>query len=231
MDVSDAEIKDFQNTLLNWYKANARHFPWRNRSASNYERIISESLLQRTKAETVAQFFPGFIKKYPNWKQLAKATKKELQKTIQPLGLYEQRGKRIYELAQELKKRNGRFPKDFDEVKKLPLMGKYTANAYELFVLKRRVPLLDVNMKRILERYFNPEMSSDSIQDPNLQELSMRIVDHKRPIDINWAVLDLGAKVCIAKKPKCSSCPLSSKCEYYRNLQQDVDSFSLSISN
>ena len=79
MVITNQEIKKFQNQILHWYKYNGRHFSWRNKSATNYHKIISEVLLQRTKAETVARFFPGFIKKYPSWSQLGNANEQELQ--------------------------------------------------------------------------------------------------------------------------------------------------------
>lgn len=77
------------------------------KSATNYERIISEVLLQRTKAQTVAKFSLGFIKKYPSWKILGNTTQKEIEEVLKPLGLYRQRGNRLYKLAQEMKKEKG----------------------------------------------------------------------------------------------------------------------------
>jgi A/G-specific adenine glycosylase len=87
------------------------------KSSSNYIRIISEILLQRTKAETVNKYLPIFLKKYPSWAQLGNATEMELIEILRPLGLSSQRGKRLHKLSQELKKRNGIFPKERSLVK------------------------------------------------------------------------------------------------------------------
>lgn len=95
----EQKIRFLQFRLTNWFKENGRNFPWRRKSATNYEKIISEVLLQRTKAETVAKFYPTFIRKYPSWKKLALASELELQDTLRPLGLYKQRGSRIYKLT------------------------------------------------------------------------------------------------------------------------------------
>lgn len=161
MDIEESKIIFFQSEILKWYKENGRSFPWRNKSATNYQRIISEVLLQRTRAETIAKFYPLFIKKYPSWKQLGYATEQELQNNLKPIGLNKQRGSRLFKLAQELKKRNGRFPKERSEVEEIPMMGQYITNAYELFILKRPAPLLDVNMTRVLERYFGQRKLAD----------------------------------------------------------------------
>lgn len=217
--IIDSEIQIFQNQLINWFNKNGRKFPWRNKSASNYQLIISEVLLQRTRAETVAKFFPQFINKYPSWKQLGYASERDLQVVLKPLGLYKQRGSRLYKLAQEMKKRNGRFPKSRSEVEEMPMMGQYLTNAYELFILKRNSPLLDVNMARVLEKYFGQRKLADIRFDPYLQELSKKLVNHTKSAKINWAILDFGALICKKLNKKCNICIFNDKCNFYTNLK------------
>lgn len=218
MSFSKQQINFFQKSILLWYAEYGRHFPWRNKSSTNYERIISEVLLQRTKAETVAKFFPNFILKYPSWKQLGNAKEAELQSFLFPLGLYKQRGTRLFKLAQELKKRKGRFPSLRHEVEEFSLMGQYISNAFELFILKHPSPLLDVNMARVLERFFGPRKLIDIRYDSYLQGLAKKVVDHSKSIEINWAILDFGALICIAKKPKCHICIFKHICNYFNKL-------------
>ncbi len=189
------KIQQFQNNLLAWYKKNGRKFPWRNKSATNYHRIISEVLLQRTRAETIGKFFPIFVKKYPSWKKLAKASVKQLEKDLQPIGLQKQRAKRLHAFAKEMAKRNGRFPETREEIEKIPFVGQYIGNAIELFLFNEAKPLLDVNMAKILEQYFGKRKLVDIRIDPYLQELAHRIVKHKRAKEINWAILDYSATI------------------------------------
>lgn len=212
--IYETDIEFFQQKLLEWYKDNGRAFPWRNKSATNYELIISEVFLQRTQAETVSRFLPGFLKRYPSWKQLSNATEIELQEIIKPLGLYNQRGSRLYKLAQELKKRKGRFPKERNQVAELPSMGQYITNAYELFVLKKKSPLLDVNMARLLERFFGKRKQRDLRNDPYLQTLAYRVVNIEQSKELNWSILDYASLICRKQKPKCTNCLISNKCKY-----------------
>ena len=214
--VKSKKIVLFQESILEWFYRNGRHFPWRNPSASNYQKIISEVLLQRTQAGTVAKFFPHFIKKYPSWKKLGEASELELQEILKPIGLYKQRSSRMYKLAQEMRKRNGRFPDTRADVEELPMMGQYITNAYELFILKKSSPLLDVNMARVLERYFGPRKMADIRHDPYLQSLSGKVVKHNKIKHINWAILDFGALVCQKRNPHCEQCPLLNSCFYHR---------------
>ncbi|RIJ48696.1 hypothetical protein D1614_09185 [Maribellus luteus] len=215
MEIEEEKIQYFQEKILEWYQENGRHFPWRNPSASNYVKIISEVLLQRTKAETVSKFFPTFVKKYASWKQLGNATEAELQDFLKPLGLYNQRGSRLFKLAQEMKKRNGRFPQTRDVVEEIPMMGQYITNAYELFILNKPSPLLDVNMARALERYFGPRKLADIRYDPYLQGLSKKVVQHPKSKEINWAILDFSALNCKQRSPLCTICCLKNNCKYY----------------
>lgn len=191
--IPKTKIKLFQKNILKWYKKHGRKFPWRNKSATNYQRIISEVLLQRTRAETVAKFYPKFIKKYPSWKKLSKASVRQLEKGLKPIGLYKQRASRLHAFAREMTIRNGRFPKKREEIDKIPFVGQYIGNAIEMFVFNKPKPLIDVNMARVLENHFGKRKLADIRYDPYLQELCNCIVNHKNYKEINWAIIDLGA--------------------------------------
>jgi len=122
-------IKYFQNQVIIWFKSHGRKFPWRKAGLSNYKVVISEVLLQRTKAETIARFYPDFIKKYSSWKSIAGVRVEEIEDALKPIGLQKQRAPRLLALAQEMAKRNGRFPKTREELEGIPFIGQYIANA------------------------------------------------------------------------------------------------------
>lgn len=214
--ISKQHISRFQKQILAWYDSNGRNFPWRVEGLSPYQIIISETLLQRTKAETVAGFYRDFLKKYPSWKSLANAKRNELEKQLQPLGLYKQRASRLSQLAKEMVKRKGRLPRNRDELESIPFLGQYIVNAIELQIFQKPSPLLDVNMARVLERYFGERKLADIRYDPYLQELAYRVVDHPRSKFINWAVLDFAALVCKARKPFCDICKLNQYCNFLK---------------
>ena len=215
MNITDKELHFFQNNLLKWYQYSGRHFLWRNKSITNYQAVIAEVLLQRTKAETVANFYKQFIKDYPNWKSLAEADLKQIETYLMPIGLYRQRSIRLQNLAKEMVKRNGRLPQERKDLESIPFMGQYIANAVELVVFNKPSPLIDVNMARVIERFFGPRKMADIRYDPYLQELAYEIVNHPKAKEINWAILDFAALICQARVPKCSNCVLNIKCRYY----------------
>ncbi len=216
--ISKKKIEFFQEKILEWYTIKGRNFPWRKKGLTNYQYIIAEVLLQRTKADTIAKFYPYFLKEFPNWKYLANANVKKIEKYLIPVGLYRQRSKRLKGLAQEMVRRNGRLPKNREELESIPFMGQYIANAVELIIFNEPSPLVDVNMARVLERFFGARKMSDIRYDPYLQSLSYKIVDHKSPKQINWAILDFAAIIC-KPMPLCGNCLLSKGCKYYNTNQ------------
>ena len=208
----------FSETISRWYSKEGREFPWRNKSASKYQIIIAEVLLQRTTASTVSRFYPRFIQKYPSWKALSKAKKKDLQTYLKPIGLWRQRSTSIKKLSSEMAKRNGRFPKTREDIEKIPAIGQYIANAVLMFCHEQPQPLLDVNMARVLERFFGPRKLADIRYDPYLQKLARDVLPKKRFKEFNWAILDFASIICKSHRPGCNKCVLKAKCRASRFL-------------
>lgn len=212
----DEKIKFLQERLLTWYQKSGRRFYWRKKGLSQYKYIIAEVLLQRTKAETIAKFYPVFILEFPTWHSLTKAELKAIEIFLKPIGLYTQRALRLQNLAKEMVKRNGRLPRDRKDLESIPFMGQYIANAVELVIFNEPSPLVDVNMARVIERFFGPRKMADIRYDPYLQELAYKIVNHSKAKYLNWAVLDFAALICQARKPQCLVCPISNECNFYK---------------
>jgi len=215
-DIPGSTIRLFQRLVLEWYSKHGRQFPWRNKSASCYRRIVVEVLLQRTRAENVASFFSRFIHRYPSWKKLASATERDLGSFLQPLGLWKRRSSSLLGLAREVAKRNGRFPKTREEIEFLPNVGQYIANAILLFCQGEPQPLLDSNMARVLERFFGPRKLADIRYDPYLQVLARTCVRGQDPVSMNWGILDFAALVCTQRLPRHDVCPLRLKCVFIK---------------
>jgi len=211
----------FRKVLLGWFNENKRNFPWRKNNITNYELILSEILLQRTKAETVSKYYNTFFSKYPNWGKLIKANIKDLELILKPLGLYRHRAKRLFKIIQEYKERNGVLPVNKNELKESNFSTLYISNAYELFILNHRAALLDVNMSRVLSRFFCPQEFKDVRNDKIIQELAHNVINVKACKELNWAILDYAALICKSSKPICSSCMLNSKCKFFELSRKD----------
>lgn len=215
--ISSSSIVFFQEKILAWFENSGRHhLPWRKEGLTSYEIVIAEVLLQRTKAETIEKFYPGFLKILPSWEIISNADIILLEQQLKPIGLYRQRAKRLKDLAQEMVRRGGVFPGEREALEQIPFLGQYIVNAIELQLFHKPSPLVDVNMARVLERYFGERKMADIRFDPYLQNLAGRIVSHPKSKEINWAILDFAATICKARSPLCEKCLFSSTCKYYK---------------
>lgn len=210
------KIQVIQERLLFWFEQEGRKFPWRESNLTDYQLVIAETLLQRTKAETVSRFFDDFLLEFPNWSALAEADLGKIENFLKPLGLYRQRAKRLKSLSEEMVKRGGILPDDRSDLESIPFFGQYIANAVELIIFRKPVPLVDVNMARVLERIFGEREMADIRYDPYLQSLALKVVNNPRARDLNWAILDFAAMVCKARKPLCETCFLKDHCLFYQ---------------
>lgn len=208
--------------LKHWYALHARDLAWR-KNRTPYAVWISEIMLQQTQVSTVIDFYRRWMKKFPSIKKLSKATKDEVLVLWQGLGYYK-RGISILETAKLLvENHNGRIPNDLKTLMQLPGIGRYTASAILSFAFAKRQPMVEVNISRVLTRFFFKEIEkkvkSDngswrSVDFWELSDLILPLEDNKAVL-VNEALMELGATVCKPKDPNCHSCPLSAMCDAY----------------
>lgn len=211
-----SSIREFQSTILQWYRINGRDFPWRRRSRTRYEIIVSEILLQRTRAETVKANYHGFLHRFPSWSTLARASETSLRKSLKPFGLWRQRATILRSLSRAVKKSKGGLQYNREELEKLPGVGQYIASAILSICHNKREPLLDINMARLLERYFGPRKLADIRYDPYLQALSRKVLPKRGVKEFNWAILDFASMVCTTRNPNHEQCLLRKHCNYWK---------------
>lgn len=210
------EINWFRPRLRKWYKTNHRIFSWRKPQRTPYEVLIAEILLRRTQARTVAPVYSVFLKKYPNFAALAAASKRDLHRILKPLGLWRQKAPILIDLAKRAERNRDYLPSTRSELEALPHIGNYIASVILTTFHNKVEPFVDVNMARVVDRFFGPRTLADIRDDPYLHAVAHEIVKvPKESLQLNWAVLDFAALVCKARKPHCSICPMTKKCFYF----------------
>ncbi len=206
----------FRRRLHKWFKENHREFPWRDPTRIPYEILVAEILLRRTRAETVAQIYPHFLKKYPDFSSLAQASKSDLHKIIKPLGLWRQKAPIFVAVARVVHEKGGQLPSSRAELEKLFHVGNYVASVILTTFHAKAEPFIDVNMARVVDRFFGPRKLVDIRYDPYLHAVAREIVkNRKESLQLNWAVLDFAALVCQARRPRCEICPMTAKCLWF----------------
>ena len=205
-----SEISWFRRRLIIWYQHNKRDFPWRS-SRDPYLICLAEIFLQQTSADRVASTLFRLIERFPNWEVLSKADVLEIEDLIFPLGIFRRRAKVIQSLARSVILRGG-LPANREELEQLPGIGQYIASVLLAMFHNKKEPFLDVNMSRVLERYFGPREMADIRDDPYLQVLSRKVVNVQATLSVNWMILDFAALVCTKRRPRCLECTLSERC-------------------
>ncbi len=209
-----ARVRRFQNRIREWFAVNGRALPWRRPDQSVYRLVVTEVLLQRTRAELVAAIYDQFFAKYPDWKSLAAAEPDDIRAILKFIGLWRRRPPRLIAFASAVVELGGPLPKARVELESIPTVGQYVASAALLFQGVSREPLLDSGMARLLERVFGPRELADIRYDPYLQHLARLVVDVNDAITMNWGMLDFAAEVCRKSAPRCQLCDLANFCRY-----------------
>lgn len=211
-------VASFREKVLSWFEVHGRTFAWRRPDATLYVQIVSEVLLQRTRAETVSTFIATFVQNYPSWESLALASEETLAENLRPIGLYRRRATSLKRLAQEIVRRNHIFPVERTDLESIPAVGQYVANAILLFAHEIPAPLLDAGMARLLRRYFDLSPAKADIRyDKLLQLAAHQILGCSSPSVLNWAILDIVASYCKPTTPQCKRCPLYRNCEFRKS--------------
>ena len=205
----------FRRTLLGWYRRNGRDLPWR-RTSDPYHILVSEVMLQQTQVDRVLPKYHEWLGKYPSLEALANAPEDAVAETWRPLG-YNIRPRRLHAIARESVARyGGQLPSDRETLLSFKGIGAYTAGAIRSFAFRERAAILDTNVARVLFRVFvrrgNPKAHA---MKKHLWAVSETLVPHRHVFDFNQALMDLGATVCVARKPKCDCCPMTSLCSSF----------------
>ena len=204
----------FTRALLAWYRKSARDLPWR-RTRDPYEVIVSEFMLQQTQVSRVLEYYPRFLKRFPTVYKLAAAKPRVVMEAWEGLGYYA-RARNLHALAKEVSGVGGQVPSDPEELMKLPGVGRYTAGAVASFAYEKPVPAVDTNVARVIERYFTGKRETRNGKRTNqIWAIAGAIVpkNGRRAWAFNQAIMELGARVCVARKPRCPECPVRSRCK------------------
>ncbi len=197
--------------ILAWYRRHKRDLHWR-RTVDPYEILVSEIMLQQTQVSRVQQKLPLFLREFPTVSTLANASRARVLRAWRGMG-YNNRAVRLRELASEITNNHGGLiPSDTEQLKRLRGIGPYTAHAVACFAFEKRVPVVDVNVRRVLSRIFHRSAGVGNILN---ERQAWKIAGEILPRNANaWnqALMDLGSVICTSRRPCCSLCPAQNFC-------------------
>ena len=209
---SPENLAVFRRSLVRWYRRHGRDLPWR-RTRDPYAILVSEFMLQQTQVATVIPYYNKWLRTFPDFGSLARASENEVLRVWQGLGYYA-RARNLHATAKMvIHRHDGNFPRGVEQLRQLSGIGKYTAHAVASFAFNQSVPIVEANTSRVLARLFNLRKSIDSgLGQRTLWQHAARLLPKSDAATFNSALLDLGALICVARKPKCDVCPVKTFC-------------------
>jgi A/G-specific adenine glycosylase len=207
-------VARFKASLLSWYAGARRDLPWR-RTCDPYAVWISETMLQQTRVETVVPYYERFLRELPTVGSLAEASEEKVLSLWSGLGYY-RRARMLRAAAKRVAVHHGgALPQDAEALRDLEGIGAYTAGAIASIAFGKRAAVVDGNVLRVLARLFAVQEDVTAARgSARIWRLAQSLVEHGvgEPGEWNQALMELGATLCVPRKPRCEACPVRPHC-------------------
>jgi A/G-specific adenine glycosylase len=213
-DVFDrlTDRQSFRRRLNRWFASYGRDLPWR-RTRDPYAILVSEFMLQQTQVAAVIPYYQRWLERFPDFAVLARARESEVLHAWQGLGYYA-RARHLHAAANVVRQKfYGEIPPDAATIAQLPGVGRYTAGAVASFAFELPEPMVDTNIARVLARLtnYNQPIDSSAGRD-HLWAAAAALVPKIGSRKHNSALMELGALVCLPRRPRCTQCPVRQFC-------------------
>ena len=205
----------FSEKLEAWYTDFGRTLPWRGID-DPYRIWLSEIILQQTRIEQGRDYWLRFVEAFPTVDALATASEEQVLRLWQGLGYYS-RARNLHTAAQYIMNEcNGRFPTDYDGIRQLKGVGRYTAAAIASFAFRLPYPVIDGNVYRFIARLrgISTPIGTDTAYS-EFENILQTLIDRRRPDIFNAALMDFGSLQC-RPVPDCRQCPFNTECNALR---------------
>lgn len=202
-------LRALQDAVLEWYRESRRLLPWR-QTRDPYRILVSEVMLQQTQVERVLPYYERFLAEFPDVETLARAPLAKVIEVWGGLG-YNRRAVYLWRAAhQVVQEFNGIFPQDWHLLERLPGVGRYTARAVVCFAYGVPLAFWDTNIARALTRLFAGPTARLTRRE--LDSLAEEVLSREAADEWNQALIELGARICMARRPSCPQCPVRHWC-------------------
>ena len=202
--------------LIAWFDAEARELPWRAPGTTPWGVLVSEVMLQQTPVHRVAPVWTEWLTRWPSPSSLAAETPGTAVRAWGRLG-YPRRALRLHAAATAIASQHDDVvPAEVDVLLALPGIGAYTARAVAAFGYGHRVPVVDTNVRRVMARAMRG--MADAGPPSTFRDLSDvdGVLPRTQAARFSAALMELGAVVCTARRPRCADCPVTAECAWVR---------------
>ncbi|WKD60468.1 A/G-specific adenine glycosylase [Corynebacterium ciconiae DSM 44920] len=208
------------DALLTWFSAHRRPLLWRAPGTTAWGVLVSEVMSQQTPVARVEPRWQDWMQRWPTPQHVAEASTAEILTAWDRLG-YPRRALRLKECARAItEQHNGEVPDELAALLALPGIGDYTARAVLAFHYRRRVPVVDTNVRRVISRAVHGRFLPQPARKKDLADVETLLPEgddpatHDKAAEISTAIMELGALVCTASSPNCLECPVLTSCRW-----------------
>jgi len=204
--MEDDKVRDVSSLvkyLKRWYwKFGRREIWWRKTRLTPYEVFVIETFLWKTRAESVVELTKKFLQEFPDVRSLARSSTKQLEAKFSNLGLQKRKSELLLRAANYIvEKCDGEFPKTYEELVKIPGIGQYLANAILCFAFDQPTIPVDVNVKRVIEKFFKINIKNVRKIDKNISDILKEIgIAWGNFKEAAWCLIDFGSQLASTKK-------------------------------
>ncbi len=207
--LSDKHLPAFRRHLLAWFRRHQRALPWRG-THDPYRIWVSEIMLQQTRVAAAREYYDRFLERFPTVQKLAQARPSEVLRLWAGMGYY-RRARQLHQGARVVvREHNGKFPDDFEKALALPGIGRYSAAAILSIAYHRPRAVVDGNVLRVLARL---DAMRGRLAPRDLEPRAQKLLSARAPGEWNQAMMELGATLCLPRRPLCLLCPVAPFCQ------------------
>lgn len=206
------------NRVVSWFEDNKRDLPWRAPEAGPWGVLVSEVMLQQTPVARVLPVYDYWMARWPSPADLAQESLAEVLRAWDRMG-YPRRAKRLHEAAHVIvAEHRGVVPSELGALLALPGVGDYTARAIRCFAFGIAEAVVDTNVRRVVARAQAGQGEAGpprTVADRADVSALLETLDNTAGQCVGAAgLMELGAVVCKARAPECSSCPIADVCSW-----------------
>lgn len=183
---------------------------------NSFELLVAVVLSAQCTDKRVNMVTPALFERYPTPFAMAGATEEEIYELIKSVSYPNNKAKHLAGLSRGLvDKFNGIVPDNHEDLQSLPGVGRKTANVILAVIFGRPTMAVDTHVFRVSHRLGIVDDNADTPLKVE-QQLTANFSDAIIPKAHHWLILH-GRYVCLARKPLCDKCGLTSICKFFKN--------------
>jgi endonuclease-3 len=201
--------------IIDWFQKNMPEAETELNYENPYQLLVSVILSAQCTDKRVNIVTPDVFKKFPTPQKLAKAEFDDLEPLIRSISFANNKTRHLLGMAKMLVEDfNGEVPDSVEELVKLPGVGRKTANVITSVIYEQPNMAVDTHVFRVSARIGLTTNAKNVLQaeEQLIANIPPKLV-HKAH---HWLILH-GRYTCVARRPKCENCGLTSICKFYQS--------------